>query len=101
MNTVSMRLPGEFLREVDKRAAELDIARVEYIRRAILAMNRAFEDTKRRDRLKRASLKVRAESMKVNAEFAGIERAPDCASDACRAGNRAASPARSCARAVR
>jgi len=26
---------------------------------------------------KRASLKVRAESMKVNAEFAAIERAPD------------------------
>ena len=77
MNTVSMRLPDEMLREVDKRAAELDILRTEYIRRAILAMNRALEDVKRRDRLKRASLKVRAESMKVNAEFAAIERAPD------------------------
>ena len=101
MNTVSMRLPDELLREVDKRAAELDIPRTEYMRRAILAMNRVFEDTKRRDRLKRASLKVHAESMKVNAEFAAIERAPDRASGACRAGNRAASPARSCARAGR
>lgn len=77
MNMVSMRLPDELLREVDKRAAELDIPRTEYIRRAILAMNRALEDVKRRDRLKRASLRVRAESMKVNAEFAAIERAPD------------------------
>lgn len=77
MNTVSMRLPDEMLREVHKRAAELDISRTEYIRRAILAMNRALEDAKRRDRLKRASLKVRAGSMRVNAEFAAIERAPD------------------------
>ncbi len=77
MNTVSMRLPDELLCEVDKRAVELDIPRTEYIRRAILAMNRALEDAKRRDRLKRASLKVRAGSMMVNAEFAAIERAPD------------------------
>ena len=77
MSTVSMRLPDELLREMDKRAAELDIPRTEYIRRAILAMNRAIEDAKRRDRLTRASLKVRAESMAVNAEFAAIERAPD------------------------
>ena len=77
MNTVSMRLSDELLREVDKRAVELDIPRTEYIRRAILAMNRALEDAKRHDRLKRASLKVRAQSMMVNAEFAAIERAPD------------------------
>ncbi len=77
MNTVSMRLPDGLLRELDKRAAELDIPRTGYIRRAILAMNRALEDAKRRDRLKRASIKVRTESMKVNAEFAAIERAPD------------------------
>ena len=77
MNSVSVRLPDELLREMDERAAELDITRTEYIRRAILAMNRALEDVKRRDRIKRASLKVRAESMKVNAEFAAIERAPD------------------------
>ena len=48
-----------------------------HIRRAILAMNRALEDAKRRDCLKRASLKVRAERMKVNAEFVAIERAPN------------------------
>ena len=77
MNTVSIRLPDELLREVDQRAAELDISHSEYIRRAILAMNRALADAQRSDRLKRASLKVRAEGMKANAEFAAIERAPD------------------------
>ena len=77
LNTISMRLPDGMLSELDRRAAELDIPRTEYIRRAIIAMNRAIEDAKRRDRLARASLKVRAESMRVNAEFAALERAPD------------------------
>ena len=77
MNSISMRLPEGLLRELDKRAAELVIPRTEYIRRAIVAMNRAIEDAKRRDRLQRASLKVCAESMKVNAEFAAVELAPD------------------------
>ena len=72
-----MRLPDELLRELDKRAAELDMPRTEYIRRAIRAMNAAIEDAKRRERLQRASLKVRAESMKVNAQFAVVERAPN------------------------
>ena len=77
MNTVSMRLPDELLRDLDKRAAELDVPRTEYIRRAIRAMNVAIDDVKRRERLQRASLKVRAESMKVNAQFAAVERAPN------------------------
>ena len=41
MNTVSMRLPGELLREVDKRTAELVIPRSKYLRWAILAMPRS------------------------------------------------------------
>ena len=77
MSSVSMRLPDTLLYELDKRAAELDIPRTEYIRRAILAMNAALDDAQRHDRLRRASLKVRTESLKVNAEFAAIERAPD------------------------
>jgi hypothetical protein len=72
-----MRLPDNLLGEMHRRAAELDIARSVYSRRAIVAMNHALEQAKRRDRLTKASLKVRAESMKVNAEFAAIERAPD------------------------
>ncbi len=77
MNTISIRLPDELIRELDKRAAELDMPRTEYIRRAIRAMNVAIDDVKRRERLQRASLKVRAESMKVNAQFTALERAPN------------------------
>ena len=77
MGGVSIRLPDALLSELDKRAAELDLPRTEYIRRSILAMNAALDDAKRHDRLRRASLKVRAESTTVNAEFAAIERAPD------------------------
>ena len=77
MSSVSMRLSDSLLHELDKRAAELDIPRTEYIRRAIVAMNAALDGAKRRDGLRRASRKVRAGSIEVHAEFAGIERAPD------------------------
>ena len=53
-----------------RRAADLKMNRAEYIRHAVAAMNRAVEEKKRNARLRSASLKVRGESMKVNAEFA-------------------------------
>lgn len=77
MNTVSMRLPPELLHEVDRRAAELNMNRAEYIRHAVTAMNRAVGEEKRKARLRSVSLKVRRESMKVNAGFAAVEHAPD------------------------
>ena len=77
MNTVSMRLPPRLLHEADRRAADLKMNRAEYIRHALAAMNRAVEEEKRNARLRSASLKVRGESMKVNAEFAATEHAPD------------------------
>jgi hypothetical protein len=40
-------------------------------------MNRETQTRLRARRLADASRRVRAESMKVNAEFAAIERAPD------------------------
>jgi hypothetical protein len=51
--------------------------RAEYIRRAIERMNREAEARARAERMARASRKVRKESMRVNAEFARIERDPD------------------------
>ena len=77
MNTVSMRLPPYLLQEADRRAAELKMNRAEYIRHAVVAMNRAVEEEQRKTRLRSASLKVRSESMKVNAQFAAVEHAPD------------------------
>jgi len=58
-------------------ARALGISRAEYIRRAIARMNREAETRGRSERIGRASRKVRRESMRVNAEFARIERDPD------------------------
>lgn len=77
MTTVSIRLPDELLEEADKRARALHIPRAEYIRRAIEAMNAEVTSRQRRERLIKASRRVREESMRVNAEFDAIDDAPD------------------------
>jgi metal-responsive CopG/Arc/MetJ family transcriptional regulator len=77
MSTISLRLPDELLKEADKRARELRIARAEYIRRAIERLNLAVVGEQRRRRLMDASRRVRDETMRINAEFDAIEDAPD------------------------
>jgi len=77
MTTVSLRLPDELVEEADRRARELSIPRAEYIRRAIAALNAQVVAAQRRQRMIDASRRVRGESMRVNAEFADIEDAPD------------------------
>ena len=77
MNAISMRLPDDVLRELDRRAAQLKLSRTEYIRVAVRAMNRAVDEEHRKARIRNASLRVRGESLRVNAEFARIEHAPD------------------------
>ncbi len=77
MNAISMRLPDEALRELDRRAAQLKLSRTEYIRAAVRAMNRAVDEKCRAARIRGASLRVRGESLRVNAEFSRIEHAPD------------------------
>ena len=76
MSTVSLRLPDDLLREAENRAKALHIPRAEYIRRAIAVMNDEVFAHKRRERLMAVSKRVRAESMKVNAEFDAIEGSP-------------------------
>ncbi len=73
MNTISMRLPDDMLRELDRRAALLKLSRTEYIRTAVRAMNRAVDEKHHRARIRSASLRVRAESLRVNAEFSHLE----------------------------
>jgi len=73
MTTVSIRLPDELLKETESRAKTLHIPRAEYIRRAIVAMNREMVAQKRRDRLMEISRLTSAESIRVNAEFDSIE----------------------------
>ena len=73
MTTISIRLPDEILREVDRIAKDLKVPRTEYLRRAILAMNRKIHEDSRRERIMKLSSRVRKESMRVNAEFGEVE----------------------------
>ncbi|MDP1993062.1 MAG: ribbon-helix-helix protein, CopG family [Syntrophales bacterium] len=77
MNTISIRLPDDILREVDCRAAEFQISRAEYLRRAIVSMNRETRSCRQRLRLMEVSARVREESMAINREFAEIEHDPE------------------------
>jgi metal-responsive CopG/Arc/MetJ family transcriptional regulator len=77
MSTISIRLPDDLLREIDERAKDLRIARAEYVRKAIECLNTDVLARQRRARLKEASLRVRGESMKVNAEFSEVEDDPE------------------------
>ena len=77
MSTISIKLPDELLKASTKFAESLHLSRAAYIRRSIERMNRETERKLRAERMMRASLKVRKESMAVNAEFAAVERDPD------------------------
>jgi predicted transcriptional regulator len=76
MTTISIRIQDDVLSEVDKIARELNVPRTEYLRRAILAMNRKVSEDKRRARIMKLSNRVRKESMRVNAEFSEVEHDP-------------------------
>ena len=76
MELISLKLPEDLLETTMRCALYLGIPRAEYIRRAIERMNREAEARVRAERMARASRKIRRESMRVNAEFAAIER--DC-----------------------
>jgi predicted transcriptional regulator len=77
MTAISLKLPDDLLEASSRHAEALQVSRAEYIRRAIERMNRETEATLRATRLASASRKVRGESMRVNAEFSGIERDVD------------------------
>jgi metal-responsive CopG/Arc/MetJ family transcriptional regulator len=74
MGTISISLPEALLEASTKCAASLHLSRAAYIRRSIERMNREMERRLRTERMKRASHTVRGESLKVNAEFAAIEK---------------------------
>lgn len=77
MEAISLKLPEALLEESERNAEALKMSRAEYIRRAIERMNLESRARLRAKRIAAASRKVRSESMKVNAEFAAIERDPD------------------------
>ena len=74
MPAISLKLPGQLIEASGQCAAALQLSRAEYIRRAIERMNRDTRARLRADRLAAASLRVRQDSMRINAEFDAIER---------------------------
>lgn len=77
MKSIALKLPDDLLQVSDRVANNLHISRAAYMRRAIEEMNRTMTARARAARMAEASKKVRGESMKVNAEFAAVEGAPD------------------------
>ncbi|MDD5242159.1 MAG: hypothetical protein PHG47_10650 [Sulfuricella sp.] len=73
MTTISVRLPDALLKAAEEGAKTLHVPRSEYFRLAIEAMNRRQVEESRRRTLMSASLRVRGESMAVNAEFDAVE----------------------------
>ncbi|HUI54963.1 MAG TPA: hypothetical protein VLY04_08320 [Bryobacteraceae bacterium] len=77
MKSIRLNLPEDLLKESGQLAGRLQVSRAQYIRIAVRRMNRKMAARLRAERLAEVSRRVRDESMKVNAEFAAIERDPD------------------------
>jgi hypothetical protein len=77
MPAISLKLPEPLLAASGECAAALQLSRAEYVRKALERMNRDTRARLRADRLQAASRRVRQESMRVNAEFAAVERDAD------------------------
>lgn len=74
MSTISLRLPDTLLAEVTRHSKELHIPRTEYIRQSLINMNQQTALEMNRQRIMQASMRVREQSMQVNAEFDTIEQ---------------------------
>ncbi len=77
MRAVLVKLPEELIEDGQECASALELTRSAYIRRAIEHFNRETKRSLRAKKLVAASCKVRAQSMRVNAEFARFEQDPD------------------------
>ena len=76
MKAILVMLPESVLEATWRCAAALRMSSAAYVRCALKRMNRETRARLRAERLAAASRKVRKESMRVNAEFAAIERNP-------------------------
>ncbi len=78
MAALSLKLPCELVRAGTEYAAVLRVSRAEYIRRAIERVNKETQAKLRDERPAKASLKIREESTRINAEFSIIRRLSSC-----------------------
>ena len=72
MSAISFKLPDDLLEASKRCAVVLKLLRAAYVCRAVERMNRETQACLPARRLADASRRVRAESMKVNAEFAEV-----------------------------
>jgi len=77
MKTISLNLPEDVLDASNTAANALQLSRAAYIRKAIERMNHETAARLRAEKMAEASMKCRAESMRVNAEFDAIEDDPN------------------------
>lgn len=77
MGAILLKLSDELAEASGDCARALRLSRSEYIRRAMEQMNRETRARIRARRLAEVSRKVRAESRRVNVEFAAVERDSD------------------------
>lgn len=73
MSVITLRLPDRLMQDLENHARLAQLKRSEYIRQAIERLNADMVLVERTERLKKASLLVRKESMKINKEFDEIE----------------------------
>lgn len=76
MTAILLKMPEGQLARTGRHAEALRLSRAEYIRRAIERMNRFVESERKSRRLAEVSRRVRAESLRINAEFDAIETDP-------------------------
>jgi predicted DNA binding CopG/RHH family protein len=72
MTVITIRISEDIMATVKIMSDNLGVSNGEYIRRAIVHMNKTLEDEAKKEQLIRASYLVRENSMEVNAEFDGI-----------------------------
>lgn len=73
MIAISLKLPADLLESSDRCAEALRLSRAEYFRQALERVNRETTVQLRARHLQDTSLRVRRESMRINAEFAATE----------------------------
>ncbi len=77
MAAISLKLSEDLLKASGRCAQAVGVSRAAYTRYAIERMNREIRARGRAKRLAEVSRRVRKESLRVNAEFAAIEKDPD------------------------
>ncbi len=74
---VSIRMDDVLFQAMRSKAQILHISQTDYIRKAIERMNDMLTRQEQVQKLQQASMKVRNENMKINAEFSDIEYDPE------------------------